>query len=101
MLSQVDRLKILKVIYDEESTSSKRIEEKTGFSKNDVISACNYLEGKGLVRCDAKVLSGDILDINITSEGIDVIENNQDIIKKFEAGVNLGIINVKWGFQER
>jgi len=30
MLSQADRLKILKIIYDEQRTSSKKLEEKTG-----------------------------------------------------------------------
>jgi len=101
MLPQADRLKILKVIYDEQRTSSKKIEEKTGFSKEDVVSACRYLEEKSLIECGAKVLSGDILDIRITSNGIDVIENNKEIIKKFEAGVNLGVVNIKWGFQEK
>lgn len=101
MLSQVDRLKILKVVYDEQRTSSKKIQEKTGFSKDDVISACKYLEGKYLIDCNAKVMSGDILDIKITSDGIDVIENNKEIIRKFEAGVNLGIVNIKWGIQEK
>ena len=101
MLSQVDRLKILKVIYDEERTSSKKLEEKTGFSKANIISTCRYLEDKYLIECRAKVLSGDILDIRITSEGIDVVENNKEIIRKFETGVNLGIINIKWGDQEK
>ncbi len=101
MLSQTDRLKILKIIYDEQRTSSKKIEEKTGFSKEDVVSTCKYLEGKNLIECRAKVMGGDILDIRITSDGIDVIENNKEIIKKFEAGVNLGIINIKWGVQEK
>lgn len=101
MLSQADRLKILKIIYDEQRTSSKKIEKKTGFLKEDVVSACKYLEGKNLIECRAKVMSGDILDIRITSDGIDVIENNKEIIKKFEAGVNLGIINIKWGVQEK
>lgn len=101
MLSQADRLKILKVIYDDEKTSSKKLEEKTGFLKNNIISACRYLEGKYLIECRAKVLSGDILNIEITSEGIDVIEKNKDVIKKFEAGVNLGIVNIMWGVQEK
>ena len=101
MLSQVDRFKILKVIYDKQRTSSKKLEEETGFSKQDVVLACNYLEGKNLVECRAKVMSGDILDIKITSDGIDVIENNKDVIRKFEAGVNLGIVNIKWGVQEK
>jgi len=77
MLSQIDRLKVLKTIYDEEETSSERIEEKTGFSKQDVVSACKYLEGKYLIECNAKVMSGDILDIKITSDGIDTIGNNK------------------------
>jgi len=101
MLSQVDRLKILKVVYDEEKTSSEKIQEKTGFSKDDVISACKYLKEKHLIDCNAKVMSGDILDIKITYNGIDVIENNKELIKKFEAGVNLGIVNIKWGVQEK
>ena len=101
MLPQIDRLEVLKTIYDEQETSSETIEGKTGFSKDEIISACRYLEGKGLIICDAKLLSGDILDIRITSEGTDVIENNKDIIRKFEAGVNFGIVNIKWGFQEK
>jgi|GEM_PF-3624793 len=101
MLSQVDRLKILKIIYDAQRTSSKRLEEKSKFSKIDVISACKYLESKKLIKCNAKVMLGDILDIQITSEGIDVIENNKEITNSFEAGINLGIVNIKWGSQER
>lgn len=101
MLSQVDRLKILKIIYDEQRTSSKKLEEKGNFQKADVISTCKYLEGKGLIRCNAKVASGDILDIQITSDGIDVIENNKEVIKSFEAGVNLGIVSIKWGVQQK
>jgi len=46
MLSQVDRLKVLKIICDRERNSSKNLQEKTGFSKEDVVSACKYLEGK-------------------------------------------------------
>jgi len=76
MLSQVDRLKVLKAVYDAERTSSKKLEEKTGFSKDVVVSACKYLEGKNLIECRAKVMSGDILNIRITSDGIDTIENN-------------------------
>ena len=101
MLSRADRLKILKIIYNEQRTSSKKLEEKTGFSKQDVISACKYLEGKNLIECKVKVLSGDILDIKITSKGIDVIEKNKDTIRKFEAGINLGIVNIKWGIEEK
>ena len=101
MLSQVDRLKVLKIVYDEQRTSSKKLEEKTGFSKGDIISACKYLEGKYLIDCNAKVMSGDILDIKITSDGIDVIENNKEVIRKFEAGVNLGIVNIKWSVQDK
>jgi len=101
MLSQVDRLKILKAVYDEQRTSSKKLEEKTNFSKEDVVSACKYLEGKNLIECKAKVLSGDILDIKITSDGVDIIEKNKDIIRKFEAGINLGIVHIKWGIEEK
>ena len=101
MVSQVDRLKILKLIYDERKISSKKLEEKSSFSKEDIIEACNYLEDKGLIKCRAKVLSGDILDIRITSSGIDIVEENKEIIKKFEAGVNLGIINIKWGIEQK
>lgn len=101
MISQVDRLKILKIVYDEQRTSSKKLEEKGNFQKADVISTCKYLEGKGLIKCNAKVISGDILDIQITSSGIDVVENNKDVIKSFEAGVNLGVLNIKWGIQQK
>ena len=101
MLSQVDRLKVLKAVYDAKRTSSRKLEETTGFSKDDVVSACQYLEGKDLIECKAKVMSGDILNIKITSNGIDVIENNKEIIREFEAGVNLGIVNIKWGVREK
>ena len=79
MLPLADRLKILKIIYDEQRTSSKKLEEKTGFLKEDVVSTCKYLERKNLIECKAKVMGGDILGIRITSDGIDMIENNKKI----------------------
>ena len=53
---------------------------KFNITSNDVANACQYLEGKGLVRIErvsnqAREISRDI--VHITSKGIDVMEGTE------------------------
>lgn len=108
---QKDSGELLLFIYEkktkgEEIPSRRQIENKTGWNKDRVLNALQYLHGKNLIDGrqvktlgTTKIKEFSINDI--TPNGIDVIENEKEFAKTFNFKINLGVFSYSWGVTEK
>lgn len=72
--------------------------EESDLDEETAIEAFEYLGGKGYIDYDSTF--GGIVFKDITHEGIDAIEDEQEFKRSFNIGVNLGVFKTEWGIQE-
>ena len=102
---QKDAEEVLVYIYKKyveglENLKISEIEKVTGWGLPKVTRATKYLSDKKLV--ELCWFAGETeTTLNITSEGIDVIETPKEFKKNFGNKINLGIYSFSWGASEK
>ena len=84
-----------------EQTNSLEIIKESGWDSNNVINALNYLKEEGLIKVGFISLDTVWRAIQITSKGINLVEQVGEFQQHFEFGVNLGVFHYNWGATER
>lgn len=92
-------------IEDNEMLDSNDLLNKTGWNKSRLNSAGQYLVEGGFV--NGRVLKGlgstkvqDVVIVDMTTKGIDVVEAQPEFKQNFGFTINLGLIQIDWGAQE-
>lgn len=98
---------ILNVLYNrkiggnKEQISSSKIISESGLDGVRIMNALEYLKEKGLISVGFMPLDGVWKVIKITALGVDLVEDRKEFKKHFEIGVNLLLVNFRWGGEER
>lgn len=110
MTLKEDSGKLLLYIYKcriqgNEMLNSSHLLNETGWDKNRLNSALQYLVERGYI--NGHVIKGlgstkvqDVIINDITSDGTDIIEDQPEFKQNFGFTVNLGLIQINWGVQE-
>lgn len=96
--------KILNYIYNIEFQENrkpdlKELSDISELEKHQLEMALKYCKKKNYLKYSETF--GDIFSISMLPVGIDLISNEDKFKKQFGFGVNLGLVNFRWGAQER